>query len=150
MAPVGIAIAVTIESFLVRAVRSIVIRILVESGRVSKVLGPLRSFLHDGAYGSVLSHGNSNPSMVVVYAGPVSRVSLHQGLLVSDHLVELLQLSLLLCQLILHDSSSSGRRTHFFSLPVTIFWLSADSAPLLAGPVSAPAPALTATPAATL
>lgn len=79
--------------------------------------------------------------MVVVYTGPVSRVSFHQGLLVSDHLIELLQLPLLLCQLILHDSSSSRRRTRFLSPPVTFFSLSADFAPLLVGPVPAPLPA---------
>lgn len=87
MAPVGISIALRVDSLLVGAVRSLIISLLVESGRLAEVLRSFSPLLHDGADRSVLSHGNSDPSMVVVDAGPVSRLSLHQGLLVGDHLV---------------------------------------------------------------
>lgn len=47
MTPVRITIAIAIQAFLIRAVRSVVIRIVVEARRVLEVLGSFQSFLQD-------------------------------------------------------------------------------------------------------
>lgn len=118
------------------------------------VVGFLGSFLENGSDRLVLCERDSDPAVVVVYAGPLTRV--HQRLLVGDHLIQLLELPLLPRQLVIHNSSSGtpGRRTQLPPPLVGFFMLLADFAPLLGDPVLAPAAtparALATTSAATL
>lgn len=107
-------------------------------------------FLQGGSDRFVLSEWDGDPAMVVVYAGSLSRVYVHQRLFVGDHLVQLLQLTLLPCQLVVHDSNTSGRRTQLPPPLVTFFALSAGLASPLVGPVLASVPAPAATPAGAL
>lgn len=121
-------------------------------------LGPLWSFLQDGANWFVLGEWDGNPAMVVVDARPLSRVQasgIHQRLLKGYHLIQLLQLPLLPRQLVIHDSNTP-RRAQLPPSLLALFVLPANLAPLLYGSVFAPAaasasagaPATTAAPAA--
>lgn len=78
MTSVWITIAVTTPSILVGAVWSVIIRIVIGLRRMMVVLGSFRSFLQDGPDWFVLSQWDGDPAMVVVDAGPLSRVSVHQ------------------------------------------------------------------------
>lgn len=142
---VRLTVAVIIAPILVRTIWPVIIRIVIEVRQMAFWL-----FFQGGSDWFILSKWDCDPAMVVVYAGPLSRVYVHQRLFVGNHLVQLLQLTLLPCQLIVHDSNTSGRRTHLPPSLVTFFALSADLAPPLVGPVLAPLPAPAATPAGAL
>lgn len=97
--------AVTVPLILVRTVWPVIIRIVI--GPV-EVFGSLWSFLQDGPDWFVFSEWDSDPTMVVVYAGPLSRV--HQRFFVGNHVIQLVQLPLLPRQLVIHNYAASGRR----------------------------------------
>jgi len=158
MASIGVTVGFTVPPRVVRTIVSVIIGIVIR--RKKMILRFSGSFLQDGPDRFVFSEWHSDPAVVVVYAGPLSRlqssgVYVHQGLFISDHLVQLLQFSLLPRQLTVHDSASSGWRARFPPPLATVLTLSAGFTPLL-GPVFAPAatpagaPASAATPAATL
>jgi len=88
--------------------------------------------------------------MVIVYAGPLSRVDVHQRLLVGDHVVQLLQLPLLPRQLVVHDSTTASGRARLPPPLVTLLGFSAGFVPLLDGPLLAPATAPARAPASAL
>lgn len=153
-----VAIALSIQSVVVSTViRPVIIgsfRIIIrfnviERRRAVAIITTIWPLLQNGADWFVLSEGDCDPAVVVVNAGPLSGVQssgvyVHQGLFVGDHLVQLLQLPLLPCQLIVHDSSTP-RRSCFPGLLATFFPLPAVFPPLPARSVlallSAPAPA---------
>lgn len=78
MTSVWITIAITVPPILVWAVWSIVICIIIGLMRLVVVRGPFQSLLQDGSHWFVFSQWDGDPAMVIVYTGPVSRVSVYQ------------------------------------------------------------------------
>lgn len=73
-AGVQITVVVTVPPILVRTVWPVIIRIIIGLRRTMVVLRSVRSLFKDGPNWFILCEWHSDPAMVIVYAGPLSRV----------------------------------------------------------------------------